>query len=240
MTVERMLPAWARWKGGEPWTVGLEEEVMLLERDGSPAWRSEDVLELLDERHARGETHGLALEIATDPHPTVGAAASQLRHLRAAVADAAGSFGLSAAVAGTHPLARSEDVEVSPGARYQYLHATMRELARARAHVRAARACRRPHARARHPRVRRHAPLHPGAARAVGELAVHARRRLGWRRRAPVFQAFRAPACRARSAPTTPTSRRSTCLLRCGAIPEPTFIWWTCGCSRGSARSSCA
>ena len=103
---------------------------MLLEPDGSPAWRSEDVLELLDERHARGETHGLALEIATDPHPTVGAAASQLRHLRAAVAEAAGSFGLSAAVAGTHPLARSEDVEVSAGARYQYLHATMRELAR--------------------------------------------------------------------------------------------------------------
>ena len=31
----------------DPWTVGIEEEVMLLEPDGSPAWRSEDVLQAL-------------------------------------------------------------------------------------------------------------------------------------------------------------------------------------------------
>ena len=57
MAIERMLPAWARWKRGEPWTVGLEEEVMLLEPDGSPAWRSEDVLARLGPElgeHARG------------------------------------------------------------------------------------------------------------------------------------------------------------------------------------------
>ncbi len=39
-------------------------------------------------------------------------------------------LGLRAAVTGTHPTARWEHIEVSPGARYRYLHASMRELAR--------------------------------------------------------------------------------------------------------------
>src|SRR3954463_16064736 len=115
MATESALPGWAKWctePALEPWTVGLEEEVMLLEPDGSPAWRSEDVLTLLDERPVRGETPGLALDVATDPQASVAAAASQLRHLRAAVAEAARPLRLRAAVAGTHPTARSEDVEV--------------------------------------------------------------------------------------------------------------------------------
>ena len=106
---------------------------MLLEPDGSPAWRSEDVLRVLPDslaEHTRGETHGLALELATDPHRTVGDAACQLRHLRAGLAEAVHGLGLRAAVAGTHPMVRAEDVQVSPGARYQYLHSSLRELAR--------------------------------------------------------------------------------------------------------------
>src|SRR5690349_16517603 len=71
MRMEAVLPEWAQWRPNpdlDPWTVGLEEEIMLLERDGSPAWRSEDVLSALPEElatHTRGETHGLALELAT-------------------------------------------------------------------------------------------------------------------------------------------------------------------------------
>ena len=134
--MEAVLPEWATWNVDpdlEPWTVGVEEEVMLLEPDGSPAWRSEDVLRVLPEwlvKHTRGETHGLALELATDPHRTVADAASQLRALRAGLAEAVHSLGLRAAVAGTHPMVRAEDVQVSPGARYQYLHSSLRELAR--------------------------------------------------------------------------------------------------------------
>ena len=107
---------------------------MLLEPDGSPAWRSEDVLSVLPEHlseHARGETHGLALELATNPHATVGEAASELRFMRA---------GLAATVRGRSACAprsrartrwsRAEEVEVSPGARYQFLHQSLRELAR--------------------------------------------------------------------------------------------------------------
>jgi carboxylate-amine ligase len=230
MAIERMLPAWARWKRGEPWTVGLEEEVMLLEPDGSPAWRSEDVLARLDDdlaQHARGETHGLALEIATDPHATVAAAAAQLRHLRAGLAESVRSLGLQAAVAGTHPLARSEEVEVSPGARYQYLHSTMRELAR------------------REPTF----ALHVHVAVPDPELAVRAFD--GMRHHIPVLLALAANSPYVRGVDTGLASARTPVfqafprtglprafgtyeryveaidvLLRCGAIPEPTFIWW--------------
>jgi carboxylate-amine ligase len=230
MAIERMLPGWALWKRGEPWTVGLEEEVMLLEPDGAPAWRSEDVLARLDDdlaRHARGETHGLALELATDPHSTVSAAAAQLRRLRAGLAESVRGLGLEAAVAGTHPLARSEDVEVSPGARYQYLHSTMRELAR------------------REPTF----ALHVHVAVPEPELAVRALD--GMRHhipvllalsanspytrghdsglasaRTPVFQAFpRTGLPRAFGSYETYVEAIDV-LLRCGAIPEPTFIWW--------------
>src|SRR3954462_14272604 len=118
--MEPTVPAWAKWCADpalEPWTVGLEEEVMLLEPDGSPAWRSEDVLQALPEElveHTRGETHGLALELATSPQNTVAEAIAELRHLRAGLAHAVGSLGLCAAVAGTHPMVRAEEVEVSP------------------------------------------------------------------------------------------------------------------------------
>jgi carboxylate-amine ligase len=230
MAIERMLPAWARWKRGEPWTVGLEEEVMLLEPDGSPAWRSEDVLARLDDdlaQHARGETHGLALEIATDPHATVGAAAAQLRRLRAGLAESVRSLGLQAGVAGTHPLARSEEVEVSPGARYQYLHSTMRELAR------------------REPTF----ALHVHVAVPDPELAVRAFD--GMRHHIPVLLALAANSPYVRGVDTGLASARTPVfqafprtglprvfgtyeryveaidvLMRCGAIPEPTFIWW--------------
>src|SRR3954451_19580425 len=92
VTLTGMEPTWAKWCADpalEPWTVGLEEEVMLLEPDGSPAWRSEDVLRALPTElaaHTRGETHGLALEIATCPHATVAEATAELRHMRAGLA----------------------------------------------------------------------------------------------------------------------------------------------------------
>src|SRR4051812_16559340 len=106
MRMEAALPEWATWSVNprfEPWTVGVEEEIMLLEPDGSPAWRSEDVLRVLPDslaEHTRGETHGLALELATNPHRTVGEATCELRQLRAGLAEAVHGLGLRAAVAG--------------------------------------------------------------------------------------------------------------------------------------------
>ena len=222
---------WANWNADSaPWTVGLEEEVMLLEPDGSPAWRSEDVLRKLPEElaeHTRGETHGLALELATNPHTTVAAAANELRGMRAGLADTVRALGLRAAVAGTHPTVRAEEVEVSPGARYQYLHASLRELAR------------------REPTF----ALHVHVAVPDAELAVRALN--GMRAHIPVLLALSANSPFTRGTDSGLASARTPVfqafprtgipravdsyadyveaidvLIRCGAIPEPTFIWW--------------
>jgi carboxylate-amine ligase len=225
------MAKWATWRSNQtPWTVGLEEEVMLLEPDGSPAWRSEDVLQALPPAlaaHARGETHGLALELATTPHATVGAAVSELRFMRAGLSACVRELGLRAAVAGTHPLVRGEEVEVSPGARYQFLHQSLRELAR------------------REPTFALHVhvavPDPELAVRAYNGMRAHMPVLLALSAnspftrgrdsglasaRTPVFQAFPRTGIPREFASYAEYVEAIDVLLRCGAIPEPTFVWW--------------
>ncbi|MBE2317544.1 YbdK family carboxylate-amine ligase [Solirubrobacter sp. CPCC 204708] len=226
-------PEWATWRTNpdfDPWTVGVEEEVMLLEPDGSPAWRSEDVLAVMPDElaeHARGETHGLALELATKPHATVSDAAAELRSMRAALAATVRPLGLRAAVAGMHPLVKAEDVEVSPGARYQFLHRSLRELAR------------------REPTFALHVhvavPDAELATRALNGMRAHIPVLLALSAnspftrgldsglasaRTPVFQAFPRTGIPREFADYRDYVESIDVLIRCGAIPEPTFIWW--------------
>jgi carboxylate-amine ligase len=130
-------PGWARWSraGGErPWTIGLEEELMLLEPVGwSLANRVEDVLCELPMALAGSvapETHACAAELKTRPHATAVEAVAELRALRRALAVTLERLGLSAAVAGTHPSAVWSDVEISDTPRYRGVYDSMRELAR--------------------------------------------------------------------------------------------------------------
>jgi glutamate---cysteine ligase / carboxylate-amine ligase len=226
--------AWAAWNHDAavaPWTVGVEEEVMLVSpQTWLPASRCEDVLAALPEDMAscaRAETHGSALELATAPHATVGAATAQLAGLRAGLAETLDELGLRAAVAGTHPTARWEDIEVSPGARYQFVHASMRELAR------------------REPTFGLHVhvavPDPESALRALNALRLHIPVLLALSGNSPFWQgrdsglaSARTPAFQA--FPRTGTARRFDdytdyveaidVLVRCDAIPEPTFLWW--------------
>ncbi len=234
MGVAVRLPEWAEWSaaGAEaPWTVGVEEEVMLLDPiTWMPSSRSDAVLATLDEDiagHTAAETHGSAVELATDPHETVGAAIDQLSELRHALSRALERLGLAAAVAGTHPMASWEDTEVSPGARYQFLYASLRELAR------------------REPTFALHVhvavPDPDSAIRALNGVRAHLPVLLAasanspfWQgrdsglasARTPIFQAF----------PRTGPPRyfesyaeyveAIDVLLRCDAFPEPTFLWW--------------
>jgi carboxylate-amine ligase len=226
--------AWAEWNDDAamaPWTVGLEEEVMLVSpRTWLPASRCEDVLAALPDdlaTCARAETHGSALELATAPHTTVGAATAQLADLRAGLADTLDELDLRAAVAGTHPTARWEDIEVSPGARYQFVLASMRELAR------------------REPTFGLHVhvavPSPEAALRALNALRLHVPVLLALSGNSPFWQgrdsglaSARTPAFQA--FPRTGTARRFDdyadyveaidVLVRCDAIPEPTFLWW--------------
>jgi glutamate---cysteine ligase / carboxylate-amine ligase len=234
MAMEDVLPVWATWNEGRPvtaWTVGIEEEVVLLSPDTwLPASRCEDVLGALPGEVAdcaRAETHGSALELATAPSSTVGAASASLSALRASLADTLERLGLRAAASGTHPTARWEDVEVSPGARYQFVHASMRELAR------------------REPTFGLHVhvavPDPETAVRALNAVRGHLPVLLAlsgnspfWQgrdsglasARTPVFQAFPRTGPPRAFADYAEYVETIDVLVRCDAIPEPTFLWW--------------
>jgi carboxylate-amine ligase len=234
MAVGAELPHWAQWNRGAaaaPWTVGLEEEVMLLEPgSGAPAWRSEDVLVRLGPElvpHVRAETHACALELATDPHATVAEAIDELGRLRSQLARAVRGAGMGVAVCGTHPMARPEDSQVSTGARYRELHASLRGLAR------------------REPTFALHVhvavPEAEQALRALNAMRAHLPVLLAVAAnspflrgrdsglasaRTPVFQAFpRAGLPRAYDDYASYVESIDA-LVRTHAIPEPTFVWW--------------
>jgi carboxylate-amine ligase len=228
------MPAWARWNANAasaPWTVGVEEEVMLVSPETwLPISRCEDVLAALPSELAecaRAETHGSALELATVPHATVGAAVAELTDLRAALARTLDELEMRAAVSGTHPTARWEDVDVSPGARYQYVLASMRELAR------------------REPTFGLHVhvavPDPESAVRALNAMRLHLPVLLALSGNSPYWQgrdsglaSARTPAFQAFPRTGPPRWFGSYAeyveavdvLVRCDAIPEPTFLWW--------------
>jgi carboxylate-amine ligase len=226
------LPGWAEWKVcAAPWTVGIEEEVMLLDpRDWSLASRIGEVLAALPatvaERAAQ-ETHGSALELATRPHATVAGAVRELEELRAGISAALAPMGLRAAVCGTHPFAQWSEVEVSPGARYRTIYETMRELAR------------------REPTFALHVhvavPDAESAVCALRGMRVHVPLLLAlaanspfWQgrdtglasARVPVFGTFPRVGIPRRFGSYAEYVEAVDVLLRCGAFPEPTFLWW--------------
>jgi carboxylate-amine ligase len=230
----KLLPDWARWNpaGAEtPWTVGLEEEVMLLDpHHWSLASRIDDVLPALPPEvaeHAAAETHGSALELFSRPHPTAGAAAAELADLRTGLAESLEPLGLRAAVSGTHPFAQWSDVEVSPGARYQTIYDSMRELAR------------------REPTFALHVhvavPDEESAVQALRGMRAHVPMLLALAANSPFWQG-RDTGLAAARVPIFGTFPRVgiprpfedyadyveaiDVLLRSGAFPEPTFLWW--------------
>ena len=204
---------------------------MLLEPN---AWhltsRSEEVLGALSDdmlERTAPETHGSAVELATEPHSVVGRAVDQLRYLRGELAKAIEPLGIRAAVAGTHPFTLWEDVEVSPGARYQFLYTSLRELARREPtfglHV---------HVAVPHPeqalraynRVRAHLPMLLALS---GNSPFWQGRDTGLcSMRTPLFQAFPRVGIPREFRSYADYVEGIDVLLRCDAFPEPTFLWW--------------
>jgi len=228
------LPAWADWNpaaAASPWTIGLEEEVMLLDpHDWALTSRIDDVLPALSHavaEHAAAETHGSALELFTRPHATAAGAAGELACLRAGLAEGLEPLGMRAAVSGTHPFAQWSDIEVSPGARYQSIYDSMRELAR------------------REPTFALHVhvaiPDAEAAVRALRGVRVHVPLLLALAANSPFWQGRDTGLASAR-VPVFGTFPRVgiprpfrdyadyveaiDVLLRSGAFPEPTFLWW--------------
>jgi carboxylate-amine ligase len=211
--------------------VGIEEEVMLLDpSDWALTQRADEVLSQASEGLAgrcAAETHEAALELRTAPHHTVGEAVAEMRELRALLVGDLDRLGLAAASSGAYPGPMTEPTKVSPSSRYQVIHRTMRGLAR------------------REPTFALH--VHVGvpdgarAIRLVNRLRAHLPMLLALSASSPFLRGHSTGLASNRTIlfqgfPRTGIPRRFEnyadwvgtldLLLRSGAIPEPTFLWW--------------
>ena len=224
---------WAEWNTAvHPYSVGVEEEVMLLDpqRRWGLAQRIEDVLEMLSPAlvgYVSAETHQAAIELRTDPHESVGAATAQLRHLRVELVALLGRMGLAAAAAGAHPMALWSETEVTSASRYRLIRETMRDLT------------------TREPTFALHVHIAvPDPERAIdlyNRLRAHLPLLLAlsgnspfWRgrdagfasTRTILFQAFPRTGIPRRYGSYSEWVETVDLQLRAGALPEPTFLWW--------------
>ncbi|MFZ0041338.1 MAG: YbdK family carboxylate-amine ligase, partial [Solirubrobacteraceae bacterium] len=192
--------------------------------------RIDDVLPALSAElgsRVAAETHGSALELSSEPHHGVDAAAAQIHELRGSLAAELAPLGLRAASAGTHPSAVWSEIRIAGGDRHQAVYGSMRELARREPtfalHV---------HIGVRDPelaillfnRLRGHlavllalsanSPFWQG--RDTGLAAA----------RIPIFQAFPRVGVPRGFASYTEYVETVDLLLRCEAFPEPTYLWW--------------
>jgi carboxylate-amine ligase len=173
------------------------------------------------------ETHGSALEIQTGVHSRIGEAIEELGTLRGELGATLQQLGMRAACAGTHPFAVWQEIVVSAGDRYQFVYGSMRELAR------------------REPTFGLH--VHVGVP--DPEAAIHAANRLRvhiplllalsvnspfWQgrdtglasARTPLFQAFPRVGIPRAFSDYADYVEAVDVLIRCDAVPEPTFLWW--------------
>ncbi|MGI8461694.1 MAG: carboxylate-amine ligase [Solirubrobacterales bacterium] len=227
----RERPAWAEWQPSRPYTLGAEEEVMLLNpRDWSLAQQSERVFAALPgelEGHLTGETQSSVVELSTGINDDIASLGTELFNLRSALEIELSTLGIRAASAGTHPSTVWQETVISRQPRYQAVYGSMRELAR------------------REPTFALH--IHVGVAdpedaiRLANAIRAHVPMLLAlsvnspfWQgrdtglasARTPLFQAF--PRVGIPRAFESFDDWRDTVelLVRCEAFPEPTFLWW--------------
>ena len=227
-------PAWAAWRGGlpsTPFTLGIEEEVMLLDaEDWSLAYAADDVMADvppdLRERVSL-ETHAAVMELATGVHSHVSDAVAELASLRAQLSAAIQPRGLRAAAAGTHPMAVWGDSVVSSHPRYRAIEESTRVLAR------------------REPTLAMHVhigvPTPHAAIQVSNRIRVHLPLLLAlsanspyWQGRATGFASTRPSVFGAFPRSGLPRRFRSyrdwtetvDLMMRSGAIPDPSYLWW--------------
>jgi carboxylate-amine ligase len=228
---ELSAPAWASWTETTPFTLGIEEEVMILDPDTwGLAQAIDEVLPRLPAALAgrvTPETHAAAAELSTSVQRTVGEAIDELWVLRRGMRGTCASCGLAVASGGTHPFAVWRETAVSAGERYALIYGSMRELARREPtfalHVHVGVPDPEDAIRATN-RVRAHLPL---------LLALSANSPFWQGRdsglasaRTPLFQAFPRVGIPRAFADYADYVRSVDLLLRLEALPEPTFLWW--------------
>lgn len=116
---------------GPNYTLGIEEELMILDADTLDLSNSiEAMLEDAPPERVKPELMESVLEIATSPQPDIAAAGRELRELRRLVSDTAAARGLAIGSAGTHPFAMWEQQRIVGRDRYRDLVSDLKFVAR--------------------------------------------------------------------------------------------------------------
>jgi glutamate---cysteine ligase / carboxylate-amine ligase len=228
----RTWSKWAHAPGDREYTIGIEEEVMLV--DPHAGWQLapaiDEVLSAWPDATAdrvSSETHNNTVELRTGVHSGVGAAIAELAELRAELVRVLEGLGLAAGGSGTHPSAVWHDMAISKRDRHQRVYGSMRELAR------------------REPTFALH--VHVGLPSGEAGIAAFNRMRAHvplllalsanspfWQgrdtglasARTPLFQAFPRVGIPRAFGSYGEYVRAVDLLLNCGAFPDPTYLWW--------------
>ncbi len=116
---------------GPSFTIGIEEELMILDAETLELTNAiESLLEEAEHGEIKPELMESVLEIATDPCKSTYEAGDQLRALRAQVRETAARRNLTIGSAGTHPFAMWEDQRIVARPRYRDLVSALRFVAR--------------------------------------------------------------------------------------------------------------
>jgi carboxylate-amine ligase len=216
---------------GPSFTIGIEEELMIIDPESLDlAQEIETLLASVPAEHegqVKPELHSAVLEIATRPCANLSEAAAELAELRALVAGLAGERGLAIGAAGTHPFARWEEQQIVDRPRYRELVADLGYIARrelifgTHVHVAIEGADRAIYVA---DGIRRYLPL----------LLALSTNSPFWRghptgmksSRIPVFRGFPRQGIPPHYGTWEIYSHRVETMMRAGAIPDYTFLWW--------------
>jgi glutamate---cysteine ligase / carboxylate-amine ligase len=116
---------------GPPYTIGIEEELMILDAESYELVNAiETLLEPAPAGEIKPELMESVLEVSTEPCANTVQAGEQLRALRKQVTQTAASKNLAIGAAGTHPFAMWEDQRIVARPRYRDLISALRFVAR--------------------------------------------------------------------------------------------------------------
>ena len=229
----KTCPPWARWNGEleRRYTLGVEEELMLLERGSSSLAQSSDrVLPRLSDElslHASPETHAGVIELRTGIHTSVHDAVGELAALRRRLAREVGAMGLSTAAAGAYPMTLPEETAVSNAARYRLLAESLRSLARREPTMAL-------HVHVGVPDAEDAIRLVNGLRRSVPVLIALSANSPYWQGRDGGFDSMRTVIFQAFPRTGPPRSfagyadyvEALEAVIGAGAVPDPSFFWW--------------
>ncbi len=216
---------------GPPFTVGIEEELMILDPEGwGLAQEIEQLLAAVPaelDGQVKPELFKAVLEIATRPCDGVRAAGRELAELRRAVLEITAEEGLTIGAAATHPFALCREQEMVDRPRYHELvdelgPIALRELIfGTHVHVAIEGADRAIYVA---DGIRRYLPLF--LALSVNSPFWEGERTGLMSSRVPIFRQFPREGIPPHYGTWEIFSHRVELMMRAGAIPDYTFLWW--------------